>query len=45
MATLAASLLTTCCWKPEAFDRLLRKAATSCWLERFKKKGTKERVT
>lgn len=41
MATLAASLMTTYCSKPEVFDRLLRKAATSCWLERFKKEGAK----
>jgi hypothetical protein len=41
MATLAASLMTTYCSKPEVFDRLLRKAATSCWLERFKKEAGK----
>ena len=41
MATLAASLMTTYGSKPEVFDRLLRKAATFCWLERFKKEGTK----
>ena len=36
MTSIVASLMTTTCWKPEAFDRLLRKAAASCWLERFK---------
>jgi hypothetical protein len=41
MATLAASLMTTYCSKPEVFDRLLRKAATCCWLERFKKEAAK----
>jgi hypothetical protein len=33
--------MTTHCSKPEVFDRLLRKAATSCWLERFKKEAGK----
>jgi len=41
MAILMASLMTTYRTKPEVFDRLLRKAATSCWLERFKKEGAK----
>ncbi len=39
MTSIVASLITTTCWKPEAFDRLLRKAAASCWLERFKEEA------
>jgi Winged helix-turn-helix domain (DUF2582) len=35
------SLATANPWQPEIFDRLLRRAAAYCWLERFKSQTSK----
>ena len=40
MASSIMSLMTTSS-RPEVFDRLLRKAAVQCWLERSKKQAAK----
>jgi len=36
MSTILSSLADLSSCRPEIFDRLLRRAAASCWLERFK---------
>jgi winged helix-turn-helix protein DUF2582 len=41
VAALVASLMTTHYSNHEIFDRLLRQAVTSCWVERFKKEAAK----
>lgn len=41
MTSIIVSLLNVSPSQPENFDRLLRRAAAHCWLERFKKQASK----
>ena len=45
MTSIMNSLATASPSQPEFFDRLLRKAAAHCWLERFKSQTSKGAYT
>ena len=45
MTSIMNSLATAVPSQPEIFDRLLRKAAAHCWLERFKSQTSKGAFT
>ena len=45
MTSIVNSLATANPARPEIFDRLLRKAAAHCWLERFKSQTAKGAFT
>lgn len=45
MDAIIGSLASASPSQPEIFDRLLRKAAAYCWLERFKKQASKGAFT
>jgi hypothetical protein len=45
MTSIIASLINVRPSQPENFDRLLRRAAAHCWLERFKVQASKGAIT
>ena len=45
MTSILMSLTSVSASQPETFDRLLRRAAAYCWLERFKSQTSKGAVT
>ncbi len=45
MTSILNSLASTSPSQPETFDRLLRKAAAYCWLERFRSQNSKGACT
>lgn len=45
MISIMASLSNVSPTQPEIFDRLLRRAAAHCWLERFKSQASKGAIT
>ena len=45
MTAIVNSLATANLSQPDVFDRLLRKAAAACWLERFKSQTSKGAFT
>ncbi|HTR49048.1 MAG TPA: winged helix-turn-helix domain-containing protein [Verrucomicrobiae bacterium] len=45
MGAILGSLANTIPSQPDVFDRLLRRAAAHCWLERFKQQASKGAFT